>query len=735
MPEQGMAARQRRQEFVGKTEEGDSGGIAPGLQAVLAAVFHKVPKGQTPRAAHWALAILEQDANLASILGPGRALAELRRGLREAVAAENAGAELTAQGAVARAVLHARQHGRATPELDDLAWAIAPFCEELLAKASGSQPSAPLPERKAATPPPRPTNRRPTLEQHTLNLTALARNGQLGPIVGREKELDLLIETLCRVTKRNPALVGPAGVGKTAIVEGLAQRIVSGDVPDLLRNVTLYSLQPPLLIAGADSLQEYIARVRDIIKEASAPDVVLFVDEAHSLMGQAQDLVTLLKPALARGQIACIAATTDHEFRMYIERDTALERRFQPIRVGEMGRSETLAVLRKHRDRLEAVRNVEVSDSALERVVALAAETMPNRQFPDKAVDVLEQAVAHAVAARRKRVQNGDIDTVVQRLTGVPSDIRARLEALEQTIRSQGLLADADTRELMGQLRVATSGLDRHPERPNAVVLLQAEAAGLAMALCETIAAELAGSPERVVTYELSNMTHPADVSRLIGSPPGYVGHGDTLPIHALIQYPRSVLLFQDVDLCNPSVASTIASALGSGALTDGTGRQIQLCDCVAVLTANRGREARAEGSIGLRATSRRTTRAGRAAPGVPADIERLCTLVVSQPGSPTNASPHAVDYSEMLKTIERRYALRGISIEWGEGMSDWFRRIGNQRPDLSHSEEEIYLKIGEAILAKHAPDEGIQVRITPEGDLLQVEILSRGTRRGRKAK
>lgn len=247
------------------------------------------------------------------------------------------------------------------------------------------------------------------LWQFGRDLTLEACDGKLPPLVGREEEIDLLIETLCRRTKRNPALVGPAGVGKTAIVEGLAQRIVAGDVPDPLRHRRIVALQASLLIAGAGTYGEIEKRMKAILAEAKQEGVLLFIDEVHSLMGAggregATDLASQLKPVLARGEIACIAATTDDEYRRFIERDEALERRFQPVRIQEPSAEETLQVLLRLRTDLTAAHKIEVPDEVLHWLVTFAETHMRNRHFPDKGVDLLEQVVAHALAHQKPQV-------------------------------------------------------------------------------------------------------------------------------------------------------------------------------------------------------------------------------------------------------------------------------------------------------------------------------------------
>jgi ATP-dependent Clp protease ATP-binding subunit ClpA len=271
----------------------------------------------------------------------------------------------------------------------------------LPAARAGVMPLAPGP---ASTFRPRATRPTEMLETFGRDLTRQAQEGRLNPVVGREQETLAVVETLCRRTKRNPVLVGPAGTGKTAIVEGLAQRIVRGEVPAPLRDCRILSIQPSALIAGASLLGETEKRIQAVLSEARQDGIILFIDEVHSLVGSggsigSTDLASLLKPSLARGDFACIAATTDEEYRRFIEPDAALERRFQPIRVNELSSDATREVLESLRGLYREQRGMQIPDDVLNKVLSHAERYMRNRYFPDKAVDVLDQAVAAALTA------------------------------------------------------------------------------------------------------------------------------------------------------------------------------------------------------------------------------------------------------------------------------------------------------------------------------------------------
>ncbi|MCL6639576.1 MAG: AAA family ATPase, partial [Firmicutes bacterium] len=429
------------------------------------------------------------------------------------------------------------------------------------------------------------------LEEFGRNLTRQARQGKLGSIVGREEEIQLVIETLCRRTKRNPVLVGPAGVGKTAIVEGLAQRVIRGEVPDLLKGVQIYEIQPTALVAGTRYYGVLEERVEILIREASRDDVILFIDELHSIVGAGgptgrNDVASLLKPALARGDLACIAATTDEEYRRYIEPDPALERRFQPIRVQELTPEQTLGVLSSLRDELARQRGVRVPDDVLRWLISFAQQFMRNRYFPDKAVDLLEQSVAHAVVQGKDTLDMETAMAVARRVVGMPLDVGERLRSLKARLTESALLSEGDCEALLNRLSVTMRGLDLRPSRPNAVILLVKNAADESERLAEILAEALNGSPHRVIAVDFSRFQHPADLAVLAGAPSGY-GYDDTAGmLHRLLQIPHCVLRFENIHASHPAVREALAAMLAEGSLVDARGRRIYLSDTIVLLTA-----------------------------------------------------------------------------------------------------------------------------------------------------
>ena len=431
----------------------------------------------------------------------------------------------------------------------------------------------------------------PLLDKLGIDLTRAAREGTLNPVVGREDEIQLIIETLCRRTKRNPALIGPAGVGKTAIVEGLARRIADGEVPAALGQLRIVMLSVTALVANCKLVGEFEERMTALITEASQPGIVLFIDEAHTMMGAGaagrNDMANIIKPALARGTIACIAATTDEEYRLYIETDSALERRFQPVRVQELTPEQTLQVLTHLREQLGRQRGVEVPRALLEWIVNFAGQYLHNRFFPDKAVDVLEQCVAYGLTQGKTTLEQSDVEIIARRMVGMPLAVDERLAQLREELAHNCLLPEETTHALIQRLGVTLRGFDVNAARPNAVVLLLGDAETQTDLLCETMATCLFGAPDRVVTFDFARFLSHADITMLVGSPPGYIGYEGRVSLHQVLQMPWCVLRCENLHAAHPSAREILTQGLRSGVITLADGKRVFLSDTLVVLTAD----------------------------------------------------------------------------------------------------------------------------------------------------
>jgi ATP-dependent Clp protease ATP-binding subunit ClpC len=631
---------------------------------------------------HWVLALLERFGPMCESILPGFDSINTLKQTRETVASGEAGPEFTLEEAISLAEKEAQQRGKTQATERDLSLVIlqrAGYSAQNGVPLSGSA-AASTPTGKPSTSSSLPT---PTLDQFALDLTRAARDGKLSPMIGRQEELSLLTEILCRRTKRNPVLVGPAGVGKTAIVEGFAQAVVQGSVPAMLANVRVYSLQPSNLEAGASMAGEMEKRVQAIIKEASQPSIILFIDEIHTIMGAGgsvgtTDMAAMLKPALSRGDLACIAATTDDEYRRFIEQDTALERRFQPVRVHEMTADQALQVLDKLQKSLTDKYQINLEEGVLRWLVNFADQYMRNRHFPDKAVDLLEQSYAHAAAHSQSLVALADAQAVAQRMIGMPVSLQQRIQSLRQELQDKGLLAEEEVNILVQRLQVTTRGLDLRATRPNAVFALSGRASDISQSLAETLAGTLFGSIDRVIAIDFSRFVDESDINKLIGSPPGYVGYSDSLPIHRLIQIPWSVCRFDNVDYAHPQIRTILAQAIKDGFIVDGRGRTIYLSDTIILLGTNANINLRQpHRSLGFQTRENSQTEDPGAlifnefAHALTPELAVLVDVFV------TGLKPVQAVSSDWLKNnllddLSERYSKQGLNLTWDPSLTNW---------------------------------------------------------------
>ncbi|MGD1066298.1 MAG: ATP-dependent Clp protease ATP-binding subunit, partial [Vulcanimicrobiaceae bacterium] len=375
-----------------------------------------------------------------------------------------------------------------------------------------------------------------TLAQYSRDLTEAARRNELDPVIGRDDEVERVISILARRSKNNPVLIGEPGVGKTAIVEGLAQRIARADVPQALREKRVLALSLGPLVAGTKYRGEFESRVKKIIDEVkrAGREVILFIDELHTLVGAGAaegslDLSSMIKPELARGELQCIGATTFDEYRKYVESDAALERRFQPVQIDEPTIEQTVTILRGLRPKYAAHHGVTISDEALEAAAALAARYIADRYLPDKAIDVVDEAAAGAAMRGEATVDVERVAAVVSRWTGIPQGTitdaqRAGLLALESALEARVVGQDPAVRAVAEAIRRARAGL-KDPRKPVGGFLFIGPSGVGKTELARALAHALFGTDEALVRLDLSEYTEAHTVSRLLGEPPGYQGH------------------------------------------------------------------------------------------------------------------------------------------------------------------------------------------------------------------
>jgi len=448
----------------------------------------------------------------------------------------------------------------------------------------------------------------PFLDCFGRDLTELALSGQLDPVIGRQVEIQNLASILMQKRKRNAILVGEAGVGKTCIVEGLAQWLTRTTTPPALKNKRIVEIAMSGLLAGSKYRGEFEERMQALISEATvANDVILFIDEIHTVLGAggggASDAANILKPALARGEIHCIGATTIREYRQTIETDAALERRFQAIWVSEPSPEETIAILQGIRPQLEKHHGLDITDAAIEAAVELAERYLTDANFPDKAIDLVDRACAdlrltvaqeHIDFSRSCRIGRSEILAVVAQRCRLPLERltqgeRSRLLQLEDILKARVIGQDEATSSVANAIRTARAGL-KDPHKPIGVFLFVGSTGTGKTELAKALAECLFDDDRRLIRVDMSEYMEPHSVSRLVGAPPGYVGYEREGQLtQAVRNYPYSVVLFDEIEKAHPQGLDIFLQIFDEGHLTDSHGRYVSFKETVIILTSNLG--------------------------------------------------------------------------------------------------------------------------------------------------
>ena len=678
--------------------------------------------------------------------------------------------------------------GRPAELLSDLSRAVAPP-----AGGSGSRQE------------PAKNSRTPTLEQYGRDLTRLARAGRLDPVVGREEEINRVLQILCRRTKNNPCLIGEPGVGKTAVAECLAQRMAADEVPEMLRGKRLVTLDLTGMVAGTKYRGDFEERVKNAIAEVSkAGDVLLFIDELHNLIGAgaaegAVDAANILKPVLARGELQLIGATTLSEYRRHIEKDAALERRFQPVMVREPNEEQALAILRGLRDKYEAHHRIKITDEALAAAVSLSVRYIPDRFLPDKAVDLMDEAASRVrlaadaapsdvrqleseaarlsaekkaaiheqdfeLAARlrdeekqlagqllhqreewhRQDRQKGHADevtpahvaAVVAGWTGIPAEQvtleeRQQLQQLEATLHRRVVGQEEAVSAVARAVRRSRVGL-QDPARPGGSFIFLGPTGVGKTELCKALAACLFGDEKAMIRLDMSEYMEKHAVSRLLGSPPGYVGHEEGGQLtEAVRRRPYTVVLFDEVEKAHPDTFNLLLQILEDGQLTDSQGRRVDFRHAIIVMTSNVGaREMAGQGRVGF-GEAEQTDAAGLRAAAMgelkklfrPELLNRVDEVIVFRPLTREQVERIA---EKLLSELTGRLERLGYGCAVGDGVAAALARAGfdpvyGARPLRRALQSRVEDPLAERLLAGEFQP-GDTVRLTVEGDAIRID-------------
>jgi ATP-dependent Clp protease ATP-binding subunit ClpA len=451
------------------------------------------------------------------------------------------------------------------------------------------------------------------LAAYCVDLNEKSRNGKIDPLIGRHAEVERAIQILCRRTKNNPLLVGDPGVGKTAIAEGLARKIVNHEVPEVLEGATIYSLDMGALLAGTRYRGDFEERLKQVVKELETHDnAILFIDEIHTVIGAgatsggAMDASNLLKPALASGSLRCMGSTTYKEYRQHFEKDRALARRFQKIDVNEPTVEDTIKILKGLKTSYEGHHKVRYTDGALRTAVELSARYMTDRKLPDKAIDVIDEAGASQMllpeAKRKKVIGQKEIEVVIARMARIPAKSVSKsdtegLRQLDADLNRVVFGQSAAIEQVSAAMKLARAGL-RDPSKPIGAFLFSGPTGvgktEVAKQLASTLGIEM-------LRFDMSEYMERHTVSRLIGAPPGYVGHDQGgLLTDAVDQHPHAVVLLDEIEKAHPDVYNILLQVMDNGMLTDAVGKKVDFRNTILIMTTNAGAADNARASIGF---------------------------------------------------------------------------------------------------------------------------------------
>ncbi|MGE0325966.1 MAG: ATP-dependent Clp protease ATP-binding subunit ClpA [Polyangiaceae bacterium] len=570
------------------------------------------------------------------------------------------------------------------------------------------------------------------LDKFAVNLTEKAKEGEIEPLIGRDKEIRRAVQVLARRRKNNPLFVGDAGVGKTAIVEGLAAMLAEGDVPKPIQGATIWALDMGALIAGTKFRGDFENRIKSVLKELGAiKDAILFVDELHTVIGAGAtsggtlDASNLLKPALSSGKLRCIGATTFEEYRSHLERDRALARRFQKIEVLEPSLEETVQILKGLQSRYEEFHHVTYEAEAIEACGKLAQRHLHDRKLPDKAIDLMDEAGADA------KLEDGDgavvnsarIEQVVARMAQIPprqvsSDDRSALRDLEGELRKNVYGQDRAIKEVATAIKLARAGL-RPPEKPIGSYLFTGPTGVGKTEVAKTLARVMG---IELVRFDMSEYMERHTVSRLIGAPPGYVGYDrGGLLTEAIAKTPHCVLLLDEIEKAHPDVFNVLLQVMDHGRLTDNNGKQSDFSNVILIMTSNVGAADLAKRKLGFgQADTRGDGDIAFKNTFSPEFRNRLDAKIGFDPLSP-EVMGHIVD--KFVAELEGQLGERNVTLELTQAAKEYFADKGydrdyGARPLARVLQDEIKSKLGDELLFGELSDGGHVIVDVKDGEV-----------------
>jgi ATP-dependent Clp protease ATP-binding subunit ClpA len=577
------------------------------------------------------------------------------------------------------------------------------------------------------------------LSNYCVNLNKKAMAGKIDPLIGREPEIERTIQILCRRTKNNPLYVGDPGVGKTAIAEGLAKRIVEGDVPEVLAKSTIFALDMGALLAGTRYRGDFEERLKAVVTELEAqPGAILFIDEIHTVIGAgatsggAMDASNLLKPALASGNLRCIGSTTYKEFRNYFEKDRALVRRFQKIDVNEPTLEDSVKILRGLKTNYEKHHKVRYTDEAIRAAVELSAKYINDRKLPDKAIDVIDEVGASRMLLpenkRRKTVTLRDVEEIVAKIARIPpksvsADDKETLRNLERDLKAMVFGQDKAIDALAAAIKLARAGL-REPEKPIGNYLFSGPT-GVGKTEVARQLASIMGI--ELIRFDMSEYMERHSVSRLIGAPPGYVGFDQGgLLTDAIDQHPHAVLLLDEIEKAHPDLFNILLQVMDHGKLTDHNGKTVDFRNIILIMTTNAGASDLAKEAIGFG----RESRVGEDDDA----IKRLFTpefrnrldATIGFAGLTPEIVARVVE--KFVMQLEAQLADRNVTIELSSAAKEWLAERGydklyGARPLARVIQEYIKKPLAEELLFGKLVRGGA-VKVTMKDDKLDFEFV-----------